>query len=145
MTSGAGNGEFGWGFANPQDAAGYLTELARLWGVWIAGLVVLMTNSGMVLIVGGIAVIALLLWFARPLQRRAEALVPDDSAYERGPILGKGTTRDRALRAFAYGDEPLRQAVELAERSGMWLIARRGMLGVTIAVFAVVVIQTFGA
>ena len=135
-----------WGFADPQDAARYLQELLRLWVVWIAGLAVLMTNSGWILVVGGVAVIGLLLWFARPIQRRAEALVPTDSAYDKGSLVrGKGTTRDRAIKALAYGEEPLEEAVDLTGQSGAWLFGRKGMIAITAIAFGVVVLQAFGS
>lgn len=138
--------EAAWGFADRGDAAQYLRDVIRLWIAWIVGLAVLMTNNGPVLIGGGILVIGLLLWFARPIQRRAESLVPNDEAYDRGsPLLAKGTTRDRALKALAYGEEPLREALLLTDGSRVLLYARRAVIGLTVLSFVVVVVQALGA
>lgn len=134
-----------WGFTGPDDASRYLADVMRLWIVWIVGLAVLMTNSGTILIVGGIAVIGLLLWFARPIQRRAERLVPVDTAIDRGSLRGKTTTRDRALKAFAYGDEPLRAAVEMTGSSRVWLGVRMAVLALTAVAFAFVLFDAFTA
>lgn len=145
MSSSPSEGSTEWGFAGQEDAARYLREVLRLWTAWIAGLAVLVTNNGVVLLVGAVVVIVLLVWFVRPIQRRAEALVVADSASGQGSDgYGRGTPHDRSVKAFAYGEEPLEAAVELAGQSSAWLFARKLVLAATVVAFAVVVVQSFG-
>ena len=132
-------------FIDGADAALYLRDVARLWAAWLLGLGVLMLTNGWFVVIGGVGVIGALLWLARPLQRRAETLVPDDKVYQKGILLpGKGTTRDRALKALAYGEAPLREAVRLAGQPGWWMQARLVMLGLTVLAFVAVIFQTLG-
>lgn len=131
-----------WGFEGAADARAYLGEVGRLWGAWLAGLVALLVVDTVAVVVAGVAVIGLLMWLARPLQARAAAVVPTDTLFgpSRWSIVGKGTARDRVLRSFAYGEEPLRHAVDLSGGSRLWLVGRRVVVMATVAAFAFVLL-----
>lgn len=136
-----------WGFSDPGDAAEYLGVVARIWAFWLLGMIALFVFGGFAVLVIAVGLIGGLLWMARPLQARAQALVPDNSlVVGRGSlVLGRGTTRDRALRKFAYGDAPVRQAVEMTGGSPLWMVARRLVVVATLVAFAILLIQSFGA
>jgi hypothetical protein len=136
--------EIDWGFEGADDARRYLGEVARLWGAWIAGLVGLVAVNNLAVVAVGVVVIGLLLWLARPLQVRAAKVVPEDTLVGgRFGVVGKGTVRDRVLRQFAYGDQPLRQAVDLSGASSLWLWARQGVVAATIIAFVAVLFLWF--
>ncbi len=135
-----------WGFTGAADASSYLRDVQRLWTAWVVGLAVLMTGSFAVLVAGGVVVIALLIYLSRPLQRRAEALVALDAPQPAGTAADAETApprrdRERVVQALAYGEGPLREAVEMAGRSRTWLLGRRAVLGATAVTFALVVFQ----
>ena len=101
-------------FDSAEDARTYLSEVSRLWVVWIIALAGLLVTHAIVLIVWAVASLVALVIVARPLQRRAEEAVPENRV-EGGKIdtaLRGGTTRDRALRDYFYGTEPLRLALK---------------------------------
>lgn len=131
-------------FDDAEDAAAYLAELRRLWTAWAVGLAALFLTTALLVFAAAIFVIGALLVLARPLQRRAERISPAAPRVrgdDKGLIPGRGVQRDRVLRALAYGEEPLRRAVEVAGASPIWLLARRAILGVTLAAFVGVLIQ----
>ena len=87
-------------FTDADDARTYLGELRVLWTSWIValGLLVFVQQFWLFLVVGVLA-IGSVVYFSRPLQARADRMVPTDSV-----VLGKrgrpvGTARDRTLRA----------------------------------------------
>ena len=128
-------------FEDPADARAYLREVSTAWGVWIFGLTALLVTSAVVLIVWAIVVIVALVFVARPLQRRAEQLVPDNKV-EGGTVnvaMRGGTTRDRALRELFYGTKPLRAALAVAGMNERWVFIRHLVVALTIlALFYVV-------
>lgn len=134
-----------WGFADATDAKVYLREVGTLWATWIAGLAALVVGSGWLILPFGVAVIAGLLWAARPLQARAAKLVPEDSVVggKRSFLVGRSTERDLVLRQLAYGDAPLRAAVDTAGAPRLWLTARLVVLGLTVAAFVWVLTSVF--
>jgi hypothetical protein len=128
-----------WGFSDADDARSYLSEVMRLWSAWIAGLVGLMLARGVVLAVIAVVTITALLWLARPIQARAVRLVPVDTLVgSRWTVVGKGTQRDRVLRALAYGEAPVRAAVAMGSGSPWVTAYRRGVVVATIVGFAAV-------
>ncbi len=131
-------------FDGPQDARTYLTEVGRLWAAWVLGMAALFLTSALALLLAGAAVIAALVALARPLQRRAEVIVPDSSSESGEGVRAGRTDRDRALRALAYGETPLRTAVTLAGASAGWLVARRVVVVLTFVGVVGVVIQVSG-
>ncbi len=133
-----------WGFAGAADARRYLSDVLRLWSGWLLGLAALLFTEGWWVVIAGVLTIALLLFLARPLQARAAGLVPEDTLVgSRFNVVGRGTARDKALQAYAYGREPLEEAVRLTGRGGWMLIVRPLMIWVTIAAFLYVLFTTF--
>ena len=132
-----------WGFADEADARRYLRVVLRLWLGWICGMAALLFTRGWWIVVAGVVTIALLLLLARPLQARAAALVPNDTlGGGKFNVVGRGTARDKALQAYAYGSEPLDEATALAG-SGRWMLfGRRMLMSVTVAVFIWVILTT---
>jgi hypothetical protein len=104
----------------------------------MCGLAVLFLNSGWLIIGAGVLVIALLIWLARPLHARVVRIVPEDDVVgsSRSLVVGRGTKRDRALRAFAYGTGPLGEAVELTGSGRWWLHVRSVIVAATVVAFA---------
>ena len=128
-------------FDDAQDARTYLGEIRKLWAAWLVGLAALFLTTAIVVLVAGVAVIVVLLLLARPLQRRAEMVVPKDTvipATRRGRFVSRGTHRDKVLRALVYGEGPISDAVEMAGATRLWLVGRRLLLAVTfVALFGV--------
>ena len=129
-------------FDDAQDARAYLGEIKRLWAAWVVGLAALFLTSAIFVLVAGVVVVVALLLLARPLQRRAEMVVPADTvipATRRGRFANRGTHRDKVLRALVYGEGPISDAVEMAGATRLWLAGRRLLLAVTfVALFGVV-------
>lgn len=121
-------------FEGQDDASRYLRELALLWGAWVVGLAGLMLTNAIVLLVWGVGTVTVLVVMARPIQRRAERLVPDNKV-EGGKVdtvLRGGTTRDRAIRDLAYGTEPLRIALRTVGFSERWVLVRHVIVALTV-------------
>ncbi len=124
-----------WNFDGPDDAATYRRELIRLWSLWLVALTVLMFADGwMVFLAGAVALVGLIL-VGRPLQARAEAIVPDDDVPDATVAAAfQRSRRDRILRELAYGEAPL-----VASGAGpAWIWGRRVMVVVTFGAFAFV-------
>lgn len=134
-----------WGLTGKEDARTYLAEVGRLWTTWVVGLAALALTDGWMLLASGVVVIAALLWMARPLQARAADLVKDDKVTggEKSLVVARKTERDLALRALAYGEAPLRRALDLTSAGSWWLTARLAVIGLTIAAFGFVLIDLF--
>lgn len=121
-------------FDTPDEAWVYLREVSTLWVVWIIGLAGLMVTHAVLLIVWAVTVLVALYFAARPLQRRAEELVPENTV-EGGKVntaLRGGTTRDRALRDYFYGTAPLEAALDAAGMSRRWVGVRHLMVALTL-------------
>jgi hypothetical protein len=115
--------------------------VSTVWVVWVLGLVGLLMTHAVVLIVWAVVVIAMLVFVARPLQRRAEQLVPENKV-EGGKVnvaMRGGTTRDRAIRDLFYGTEPLRAAFATAGMSERWVVLRHLVVALTILALVYVV------
>jgi hypothetical protein len=133
-----------WGFADAEDARRYLGEVGRLWAIWTAGMLFLISNNGWVVVAGGAVVIAALLFFGRPLQARAARIVPEDtlvSAKSWSVLPGKGTKRDVVFKQLAYGRDPVREAVVIGDGSSLWEPARSAVVALTVAAFVLVLYQ----
>jgi hypothetical protein len=126
-----------WGFDDVADASAYLREVGVLWATWVVALVALIISRGWLVLVLGVAVIAALIWAARPLQSRAAKLVPEDSVVggRRSFLVGRSTERDLVLRQLAYGEAPLRTAVGLSGAGRWWLTGRLVVVGLTVVGF----------
>lgn len=134
--------EIEYTFSGPDDARTYLREVARLWTVWVMGLVAVLLSHGLALVALSVGLIATLILLARPLLPRTEVLVPVNSK-EGGAVesaLRGGTTRDRVLRELAYGSAPVRAALETAGLSPRWIAARHLTIAITLLAFVVVIV-----
>jgi len=121
-------------FDTPEEAMVYLREVSTLWVVWIVALAGLMVTHAIVLIVWAVTVLVALYFATRPLQQRAEELVPENTV-EGGKVntvLRGGTTRDRALRDYLYGTKPLESALEAAGVSRHWVMIRHVVVLLTL-------------
>lgn len=128
-------------FDTESDARRYLREVGRLWAAWMVGLGGLLLTNALLLLGWAVVTLAALVVLARPIQRRAEALVPVNKV-EGGKvdtIFRGGTTRDRAIRDLAYGTEPMRAALQTAGYSQHWVFARHFVLAMTLLGFIYVV------
>jgi hypothetical protein len=119
-------------FADETDARAYLGEVARLWGAWAVGLTLLLALQGGWVLLVALLLAAAMVWLGQPIQRRARAL---DHASSRG-----GRAGDDAARELAYGEAPLRAALDLTGASPNWVWARRALVIATIAGFVIVVV-----
>jgi hypothetical protein len=118
--------ELTYEFDSPDEAMIYLREVSRLWVLWIVALAGLMVTNAVLLIVWAVLILVALALAVRPLQRRAEELVPENTV-EGGKVntvLRGGTTRDRALRDYLYGTKPLQAALDAAGISRHWVMIR---------------------
>ncbi|HEY5728061.1 MAG TPA: hypothetical protein VIV08_05565 [Acidimicrobiia bacterium] len=129
-----------WGLTTAAEARAYLGEVGRLWLGWMAGLAVLVLSTGWGVLIGGVAVMVLLVWLSRPLQARTDRLMAGGALVVDAPSpSGWGSPRERTMRRLAYGAEPIAAAVELAGAGRWWLVARWVMIAATVAAVAMVV------
>ncbi len=128
-------------FNGAEDARVYLREVSTLWVVWIVGLAGLLVTHAVVLIVWGVAVFIALFFVARPLQRRAENMVPENKveAGKVNTVMRGGTTRDRVLRDLFYGTGPLHAALDEYGMSRRWVVLRHLVIALTILAMVYVV------
>lgn len=129
-------------FGDEADARRYLREVGLLWLAWIIGLSGLLLSSALALFLWAVVTLGTLLFLARPLQRRAETMVPQNKV-EGGKVdtvLRGGTTRDRVLRDLAYGTEPVLAALRTTGHSEHWVFARHVVIAVTLLGFLFVVL-----
>ena len=91
-----------------RTAAAYRSEVGILWGVWMVALALLVFAAGWIVWVAGLAALVGLVVLARPLQRRAALIVPDDTVPAAGPGAFRKSERDGVLRELAFGEAPLR-------------------------------------
>ena len=128
-------------FDGEPDARRYLREIALLWSAWLVGLGGLLLSNAVVLLIWAVVTLTALVVLARPIQRRAEAIVPVNKV-EGGKVdtvFRGGTTRDRAIRDLAYGTEPMRIALETVGYSQRWVLIRHFVLAMTLVGFFFVV------
>lgn len=134
-----------WRFGDVDDARAYLGEVGRLWLGWLAGLGVLVLSTGWGVLIGGVAVMVLLVWLSRPLQARTDRLVAESTpGAGHREAAGWGSERERTMRRLAYGAEPIAAAVELTGSGRWWLVARWVMIAATVAAVAYVVATAAG-
>ena len=118
-------------FTDAQDARTYLEEVGRLWSAWAIGLILLLSLGGGWRLLAGVVLIAIMVWLAIPIQRRAQSIV--------GPDAGRHS-REATLRELAYGEAPLRAALGMVGTSPAWLWVRRALVVATILGFVFVVV-----
>ena len=114
--------------------------------MWLVGLGILFLTSSWMLIVFGILLLVALPVLASPLTARAEVMFPDHETVDRtslGTATGRGTNRDLAVRQLVYGAAPVRAALSTIGASQAWVGLLYLGIGVTMAVFAYVVIDVF--
>lgn len=127
-------------FSDRDDAKTYVSQIVRLWAVWIAGLVALFAVTGWYVLVVGVVVIGVLMWLVRPIQDRAAGIDDPAEVVEgaRGRF-GRGRTRgELALRVLLYGEAPLAEAADEFGIWSGWLWVRRGVIALTALAFAIV-------
>jgi hypothetical protein len=130
-------------FTDAADARAYRGAVARLWGGWMVGLVTLLLLRGPTLAGAALVVVVVMLWLSRPFHRRARAAVEKDELVgSRVEIaFGRGTRRDRMLRALMYGDRPMRHALEVAGLSPHWIVLRGAAIVGTVAAAVVILFR----
>ena len=132
-------------FSDRNDARDYVFQIARLWIVWLIGLGALFAMTGWYVLLAGVVVIAVLIWFVRPIQARAAGI--EDSAEvveETGGRFGGGRTRgDAALRVLLYGEAPVAEAVNEYGMWTGWLWVRRAVVALTALACAMVLLDVF--
>lgn len=132
-------------FSDADDARRYITEIVRIWFVWVAGLAALLAVKGWTVLLAGIAIFGLLVWLIQPIQRRAVAIDDPEEVVEGsgGRFGGSRTRAEMAIRALLYGEEPLIEGIEEFGAWAGWLWVRRGVIAATAVAFAVVILDTF--
>ncbi len=128
-------------FDSPDDARTYMREVITLWVAWAVGLAGLLATNAGILAAWAVVTLVTLFLLARPIQRRAEQVVPV-SQPEGGVVntaLRGGTTRDRALRELLYGTGPQRVALKMAGMSQRWVGLRHLVVALTFLGMAYVV------
>lgn len=123
-------------FADVSDARAYLGEVGRLWAAWTVGLALLLALDGGWLLLAGLLLIGTMIWLGRPIQRRARAI--EDANH---PPSG----RDDLVRELAYGEAPLRAALDVVGASPKWVWVRRALMIATVVGFVVVVVTVVRA
>jgi len=121
-------------FDGQADASKYLREVGVLWGAWLVGLVGLLVTNAWLLLIWGFLSLAMLIVLARPIQRRAERLIPENKVVggKIETVFRGGTSRDRAIRDLAYGTEPFLVALRVTGRSERWILVRHLLVALTI-------------
>jgi len=132
-------------FSDRDDARKYLTEIIRIWVVWVVGLAALFFVSGWNVLIAGIVVIAVLVWLVQPIQRRAAGIDdPGEIVEGTGGRFGGARTRGEvALRVLLYGEAPISEAIESFGAWPGWLWIRRFVVAITVVAFAFVFIDIF--
>lgn len=127
-------------FSDRDDAREYVSQIVRLWVVWIVGLAALFAVTGWYVLLVGVVIIGVLIWWVRPIQARAAAIDdPAEVVEGAGGRFARGRTRgELALRVLLYGEAPLAEAVDEFGMWSGWLWVRRGVIALTALAFAVV-------
>lgn len=132
-------------FSDADDARRYVTEMTRIWAVWVVGLAALFAVTNWWVLLGGIAAISVLVWLIRPIQRRANR-IDDPEEFVEGSgrrFAGARTRGEMALRVLIYGEAPLKEAVDEFGAWWGWLWVRRGVIAATAIAFSVVLLDIF--
>ena len=132
-------------FSDADDARSYVTEISRIWFAWVVGLAALFAVTNWWVLLGGIAVLSVLVWLIRPIQRRARGIDDPGEAVEGsgGRFGGSRTRAEMALRVLLYGEAPLSEAIDEFGVWRGWVWVRRAVVAATAVAFAVVILDVF--
>jgi len=132
-------------FSDADDARRYITEITRIWGVWIIGLAALFAVTNWWVLLGGVVVLSVLVWLIQPIQRRANRIDdPEEFVEGSGRRFGGSRTRgEMALRVLIYGEAPLKEAVDEFGAWRGWLLVRWVVIAATAVAFSVVILDIF--
>lgn len=131
-------------FEDEADAKKYLGEVARIWLVWLGGLIALAASRGFLAAVFGVALLVVMFVLISPLQNRVHERFGDLRREEAPVERSVLAARDRALRDLTYGRRPFAEALATGS---MWPGLKAAPWLVTIATFvaaAVISIRWFG-
>ncbi len=125
-------------FHSPSDAREFLGQIARVWVVWLTLLAILAFAVSPWNWVTGGGLLVLLLFLISPIQQRVDREVPQDGFDETRAslFLGRGTRRDRALRAMLSGSGPMASALRASGADARWVWLRHIVVVATIAAAA---------
>lgn len=132
-------------FSDTDDARRYITEITRVWAVWIIGLAALFAVTNWWVLLGGVVVLSVLVWLIQPIQRRANRIDdPEEFVEGTGGRFGGSRTRgEMALRVLIYGEAPLKEAVDEFGAWRGWLWVRWVVIAATAVAFSVVILDIF--
>ena len=132
-------------FSDADDARRYITELSRVWGVWLVGLAALFAVTNWWVLLAGAAVLSALVWLIRPIQRRANRIEDPGEIVEGSGrrFSGARSRGEMALRVLIYGEAPLKEAIDEFGAWRGWLWVRRAVVTATAVAFAVVLLDIF--
>ena len=132
-------------FSDADDARRYVTEISRIWAVWLVGLAALFAVTNWWVLLAGVAVLSTLVWLIQPIQRRAHGIDdPGEIVEGSGGRFGGSRTRgEMALRVLMYGEAPLTEAIEEYGVWRGWVWVRRAVIAGTAVAFAVVILDVF--
>lgn len=132
-------------FSDADDARRYITEISRIWAVWIIGLAALFAVTNWWVLLGGIAILGVLVWLIKPIQRRANGIDdPGEIVEGSGGRFGGSRSRgEMALRVLMYGEAPLTEAIEEYGVWSGWVWVRRAVIAATAVAFSVVLLDIF--
>ena len=132
-------------FTDADDARRYITEISRIWAVWLLGLAALFAVTNWWLLLVGVAILAVLVWLIQPMQRRANK-VDDPDGYVAGGggrFTGSRTRAETALRVLIYGEEPLTEAIDQFGVWVGWIWVRRVVIAASAVAFIFVLFDMF--
>ncbi|MEA2011412.1 MAG: hypothetical protein U9N78_11965, partial [Actinomycetota bacterium] len=117
-------------FSDADDARRYITEISRIWAVWVVGLAALFAVTNWWVLLGGIVVLSVLVWLIQPIQRRANRIDDPEEFVEGsgGRFSGSRTRGEMALRVLIYGEAPLNEAIDEFGAWRGWLWVRRAVI-----------------
>ena len=132
-------------FSDADDARRYITELSRVWAVWLVGLAALFAVTNWWVLLAGAVVLSALVWLIRPIQRRADRIEDPGEIVEGsgGRFSGARSRGEMALRVLIYGEAPLKEAIDEFGAWRGWLWVRRAVVAATAVAFAVVLLDIF--
>ena len=132
-------------FSDADDARRYITEISRVWAVWLVGLAALFAVTNWWVLLAGAVVLSALVWLIQPIQRRANRTEdPEEIVEGSGGRFGGARTRgEMALRVLIYGEAPLKEAIDEFGAWSGWLWVRRAVVAATAVAFAVVLLDIF--
>lgn len=109
-------GDSAW-FADAADAKRYITEVGRIWFVWLLGLAALAFSEGIVAVVVGLTLLVVMFFLMSPLQNRVHDRFGIDADGHAIPKRESLSSRDKALRELTYGRATFSEAID---KSGLW-------------------------